>query len=123
MSRKFLEDFGFNLIATWLIDGARIKPLSLDWQDQSGWLYAFVVGEEVMYVGQTGRVLRSRLDDYSYITEEQLTRIRSNLHHQIEAGKIVEILGWKCGEKTQRDEEEETLICEVDPPWNRTLPK
>ena len=123
MSRKFLKDFGFNLIATWQIDGARIKPSSLDWQDPSGWLYAFVVGEEVMYVGQTGRVLRSRLDDYSYITGEQPTWIRSNVQRQIEVGKIVEILGWKCGEKTQREKEEETLIFEIDPPWNRTLPK
>jgi hypothetical protein len=69
--------------------GPKIGPLSFDWKDHGGWLYAFVVDGEVKYIGLTGRVLRGRMDDYSHIP--------NSTNHWIEGQDYRRIVGRSAG--------------------------
>ncbi len=99
--------------------GGKIKPATLDWEDHSGWLYAFVVQGEVKYIGLAGRVLRSRLDDYTYIKNSQTTRLREAIFAELKAGRSVQIYGWKEFKKDALIAEEVRLRATYRPPWNR----
>jgi len=111
---------GFEPITRWIIKKGKIKPESLHWEEAISWLYAFVVDEkELKYIGLTTRVLRSRLDDYSYITEEQCERMRALIMSELEKGRTVSIYGKKVEEGIDLFSEEARLRSELSPPWNR----
>ena len=110
---------GFEPITEWEIRNERIKPRSLAYKEHGGWVYAFAVEGLVKYVGLTNRVLRSRLSDYSYITESQPKRLRSLIRSELESGNAVLIYG-----KRERDEsallrEEARLRVKYELEWNR----
>jgi len=52
---------GFEPVTEWVTKGNKVGPRTFDWPNHGGWLYAFVVGGDVKYIGLTDRVLRSRL--------------------------------------------------------------
>ncbi|WP_300520000.1 hypothetical protein [Aliiroseovarius sp.] len=54
---------GFSYLGDWEEDGAGEMRLERQAPDAPG-VYAFVVGEEVVYVGKTSRTLRARMADY-----------------------------------------------------------
>jgi len=112
---------GFEPITRWIIKNGKIKPESLEWKDTSGWLYAFVVDEkELKYIGLTTRVLRSRLSDYSYISEEQCKHKRELIKSELDKGRTVSIYGKRMKEEEDNlHGEEERLRRELEPPWNR----
>lgn len=111
---------GFQPITEWVRKGDRIKPGTLEWKDSSGWLYAFVVGEEVRYIGLTINALRSRLDQYSYRVGEQGKRVNRLIASEIDSSNAVMIAGCSDIEPDDLEAEENRLIGEFRPSWNRT---
>jgi hypothetical protein len=99
--------------------GSKIGPMTFGWQDHGGWLYAFIVDEEVKYIGLTDRVLRSRMSDYSHIRNTQTHRIREQIIAQLSAGRRVQVYGWRHRDKAVLVAEELRLRAEHRPPWNR----
>ena len=114
-----LIQFGFEPITEWVVKGVKIGPLSFDWADHGGWLYAFVVDEEVKYVGLTDRVLRSRMDDYAHIKNSQTDRLRALIMGELMASRRVQVFGWKQKDRRILGAEEARLRIAYRPPWNR----
>jgi len=109
---------GFEPVTQWVMKGERIGPASFKWQDHGGWLYAFVVDGEVKYIGLTDRVLRSRMSDYSHIKNSQTDRLRGLIVHELTAGRIVDVFGWKQRDVDILRVEEARLRATYHPPWN-----
>ena len=85
----------------------------------SGWLYAFVVEEKVMYVGLTERILRSRMDDYRHIKGEQTIRMRELISAKLKANRDVLVYGRREYDSDTLWAEEAKLRRMLDPAWNR----
>ena len=118
MLADFLE-MGFKPIVTFHLKGDRFAPDSFSWKDSSGWLYAIVTEGEVKYVGLTGRVLRSRIDDYRHGVGEQGSRINGLVLELLRAGKAVQMYGKLAPDASFREAEELRLRTEYSLPWNR----
>ena len=82
---------GFEEITEWEIHKDSIRLKSLNWDENSGWLYAFVVKNRVCYIGLTTRVLRSRMDDYRHIQGSQTNRLRGLLVSELNKGNRVKV--------------------------------
>ncbi|HVA29626.1 MAG TPA: hypothetical protein VNF68_15695 [Candidatus Baltobacteraceae bacterium] len=117
-----LEDLlalGFEPITNWVLKGSRIGLESLAFEENGGWLYAFVVDGDVKYIGLTTRVLRSRMDDYAYIHNSQTDRLRSLIMTELQAGRAVQIYGSKQSDAATLAAEESRLRALHNPDWNR----
>jgi len=116
-SEKEIQDHGFQKLTSWEIRNGKIKPERLDWDNCSGWIYAFVTGGCVRYIGIASTVLRTRLDGYSYQLNDT---VGANIKKVLEDGAEVNIFGVKRPERTkpELEEEESMLIKKFDPDWN-----
>jgi hypothetical protein len=114
-----LSRTGFQSITDWTMRGDKIVLRSIAWKDHGGWLYAFVVDEDVKYVGLTNRVLRSRMSDYAHLGNSQTARLRRLIAAELAAGRVVAIYGRKEAEKERLVAEEDRLRLTYRPPWNR----
>lgn len=112
-----LAGIGFCKVTEWALLNGRIKPSSLDWEDCSGWIYAFVVEGRPRYFGITSTVLRSRLDQYSYQLGD---RVQKLIMDELAAGQAVEIYGLRRGgwSQLERAREESLLIEQFGSDWN-----
>lgn len=112
-----LQDHGFEHITDWEKRRDRIKPASLEWEEQSGWIYAFATDNRVRYVGITTMVLRSRLDGYSYQIKD---RVGNLIAESIGAGATCRIFGLRRGGagEAELEEEEQELIALLGADWN-----
>ena len=102
-SYKELQDYGFQQFTSWEIRNGKIKPEMLDWDNCSGWVYAFVTGGQVRYIGIASTVLRSRLDGYSYQLNDP---VGANIKEILKNGAEVMIFGVKRPERTKQELEE-----------------
>ena len=116
-SEETLEKLGFQKVSEWVLSEGRIKPKTLDWEECSSWLYAFVVDGKPRYFGITGMVLRSRLDHYSY---QHADRVQRLIMAELNAGRAVEILALRrIGfSEQERAREESRLIDKYGTDWN-----
>lgn len=123
-----LVEKGFEPITEWIPRGHGIGVATLRWEECGGWIYAFVVDGTVKYIGITGGVLRTRLDQYrngkdSYGYESQCGRIRSEIIRELSARRTVEIYGSRRPNWTMDalKADENLLIDEFRPLgiWNR----
>jgi hypothetical protein len=122
LKQAFVPSFvelGFEPITEWVIRKDKIKLQNLQWQDHAGWLYAFVVNDQVKYVGLTTRILRSRMDDYSYIREEQCAHKRTLILAEINAGNRVQVFGRRFADEQELIAAESSLRQTFDLEWNR----
>ena len=119
MSNKSIKDHGFNYFTDWTYSEGKIRLRSLEGDDESSCLYTFVIRDEVMYVGETGRLVRARMDDYRDNTGEQTSRIRELIKGALLAGEVVQIWKRVCKGDGLRKEDEVRLRDELDPGWNR----
>ena len=112
-----LQQHGFRYLAGWELRGNTIKPNSLDWEEVSGWIYAFAAEGYVRYVGIASTVLRSRLDGYSYQIND---RVGTLIRESLERGCSVGIYGLERPEASREEleEQESTLIRNFGPDWN-----
>ena len=114
-----LVQLGFEPVTEWVMKGAKIGLRAFDWSDHGGWLYAFVVDGEVKYIGLTDRVLRSRMSDYAHMKHSQTTRLRNAIIAELEAGRSVQVFGWKESKRDALIAEEDRLRTKYRPVWNR----
>lgn len=88
-----------------------------------GWIYAFVVGNRVMYLGATGRDLKARLDEFETSHHPASMRIRERIRKALMEGKEVEICARPGPDPDALRREADDLTDELDPPWNRVPPR
>jgi hypothetical protein len=75
-----LLEIRFELAGRWvLIDGAPTLILDM-YADHNNVLYAFVLGDDVKYVGKTTMTLRSRMNGYQWPSADQSTNIKCNTY-------------------------------------------
>lgn len=114
---------GFKREGKWELPGNLLKPTNNGTFRRRGasYLYAFVIGERVCYIGKTEGVLVDRLDQYRYRKDEHATRIRDLIKDAIRSGESVEIYSRRIVDERERDAEETRLISALQRPWNRTF--
>ena len=112
-----LQQNGFQFLTNWELRNEKIKPQSVAWDDCAGWIYAFVTDRRVRYVGIATTVLRSRLDGYSYQTNDRVGTLIGAL---LGNGVKVEIFGTKRTgvSKSELEKEESRLIEALATDWN-----
>ena len=102
-----------------MIRNEKLRAADLKWQDHGGWLYAFVVNDDVRYIGLASRVLRSRLDDYTHMKHEHSSRMRDAIFAEMTAGHSVKKWGLKEPDPTTLQSKELELRTKYSLPWNR----
>ena len=119
MGKRSIEGHGFTYFTDWTYSDGKIRLKSTK-GDKSGCLYAFVISDEVMYLGETGRLVRERMDNYRD-GEGQNSRIKELITGALSAGETVQIWKRVCKDDGLRKEEEARLIGELDRErgWNR----
>ncbi len=119
---------GFRHIGNWELNAKGLKLALEDLQEASPALYAFVVDEEVKYVGKTKRTLGQRLYGYCKPGPTQRTneRIRDEIVDALRNGKKVGVLGFP-DPGTERLGPfrvnlaaglEDDIIAQLHPDWN-----
>lgn len=114
---KHLTDYGFGLLTSWQVRNGKTKPDTTEWDVVSGWIYAFVEGRTVRYIGIATTVLRSRLDGDSYQIND---RVGAEVLRALKYGKDISIYGVKRRgvSKEALEREESALIARFDTLWN-----
>ena len=123
-----LLDIGFKRIGRWAMEQGDLS-LEMDAaQDGRNVLYAFMVDDEVKYIGKTVRSLRARLYQYLRPGPTQSTNIRNraNILAALEVGKSVHIFALIDDESRHVGEFhlnvaaglEDSLISNLGPEWN-----
>ncbi|WP_412554132.1 GIY-YIG nuclease family protein [Shimia sp. MIT1388] len=123
-----LGNIGFEKVGRWTLTGNLIELDLARLAHAERVLYAFVVNDEVMYIGKTRRTLKKRLYGYQNPGPTQSTNIKNNakIHEALCDGNLVEI--WALVDSAQlRVGEfridlaaglEDDLITKICPPWN-----
>lgn len=109
---------GFNYLTSWRLSEGKIRATG-PIRTKSNLVYAFVVDQEVKYIGLTSRIMSSRLDDYRDQKHEQTTRIRELIKGEINARKTVAVYVIHVPDLDRLEIEEDRLIEAFCPPWNR----
>jgi hypothetical protein len=123
-----IKAIGFILAGHWkLTDGV----LALDLQnygDVPNVLYAFIVDDQLMYIGKTVKTLSSRMAGYKTPGPSQRTNKKNNANicHALEQGKLVQIyvlpdnglLYYGGFHVNVAAALEDSLIRDLAPPWN-----
>lgn len=89
---KALLKSGFSLVGEWSLDGDHIS-LSGDLPSEAG-VYAFVLGDEVVYVGLTQNALKTRMGHYRIGHSRQKTsaRVKGLIKEALTDGGRVQVL-------------------------------
>lgn len=123
MTVDTLADNGFSFVGSWKTIDCR--PHKAPWIKHQPGLYAFVVGDEVVYIG-SARVLHRRLRNYSRRAFRDLNRAPRAAHSSIAGGVTggIEIKVFAKimpeAERAALLEAETALIQRIHPIWNRT---
>ena len=122
---------GFEEVGAWLLEGDTIKCQLPKHGESKKILYAFVSGDQVLYVGKSVRSLAQRLNGYRNPgpTQRTNTKVHRKIKDVLRQGKEVKILVFAPSE----DEIiyrgiplnlaaglEDGLIARLQPPWNDT---
>lgn len=130
-----LYEIGFQTLGVWVRDGGYLKyELTPDDANSrirleaGAALYAFVCGGSVLYLGKTSINIASRFVGYKRPAKKQSTNVKCHegILECIKQHKIVEILTlsgvsqlrWGEFELNIAAGLEDSLIAELDPPWN-----
>lgn len=116
---------GFHELESWVANEKQIIPPRLLPHERG--VYAFAVGEQVMYVGLASRSLKQRLNFYARPGVSQRTNVRLNsmIREHIESGEMVRVLiahpedrEWNGLRLSGPEGLEAALIEDFDLPWN-----
>jgi hypothetical protein len=90
-----LFEIGFQVVGHWCLSGNEPKLQLTNMQNDQNVIYAFVVDENVMYIGKTTQPLEKRMYGYQRPGPTQSTNIknRANILEALEKGRDVQILG------------------------------
>lgn len=119
---------GFCKVGTWHLKDAGIAYELETIALRPHTLYAFVVNDEVCYVGKTTKTLRKRLNSYARPGSTQATNLRNNANilAALKAGSTVEIFALPDDELHRYGDFhlnlaaglEDSIISTLDPDWN-----
>lgn len=121
-----LLERGFAEMTCWTVGAERLDP-PRDLPAQRG-VYAFAIGERVLYVGLASRSLKQRLNFYARPGASQRTNVRLNatIAERIREGQTVRILiahpedtSWNGWRISGSEGLEAAFIEDYDLPWNR----
>ncbi|WP_454764377.1 GIY-YIG nuclease family protein [Cupriavidus campinensis] len=126
---KRLFEIGFASAGYWRLDGDVLRLELSNMIEHSNVLYAFISGDDVLYVGKTTKTLRRRMAAYLRPgSTSQSTNIRNNaaIIELLRGGKPVEILALpdlglhRIGEFriNYAAALEDSIIQTLMPPWN-----
>ena len=118
---------GFTYLSDWRLNRDGELEVDRDAPNEPG-VYAFVLDDEVVYVGVTQRTLHSRLADYrrGHIAQKTSSHLKGRIINSLRAGQSVRVLvatpensEW-CGLPVVTSVGLETgLIRALKPKWNR----
>ncbi len=138
MIRYRLNEEGIFPLTRWELDGRAIRPYALEEAEETrpdmaaasrsaappkAWIYAFVVGNRVMFLGATGQDIKTRLDAFETSHHPASMRIREHIRKALMEGKEVEICARPGPDPDTLRREADDLTDELDPPWNRVPPR
>lgn len=123
-----LRKIGFSEIGRWANGPTGLEFTLARHKEASPALYAFVVDDQVMYVGKTKRTLYQRMSNYLRGSGTQVTniRVRAEITRALDEGRQVVILGF-VDDNPQRlgpfklnlaAALEDDIIDHLNPPWN-----
>lgn len=125
---KRLFEIGFAPVGCWRLREGCLQLELTDKIDHANVLYAFISGDDVLYVGKTTKTLRGRLASYMKPSESQRTNTRNNasIRRLLSAGREVDILALpdlglhRYGEFKINFVAalEDSIIKTISPPWN-----
>ena len=125
---KQLLEIGFKYAGKWTLDNGDLALNLVPAQEGENALYAFIVNEDVKYIGKTTKSLRERLYHYLKPGPRQSTNIKNNANilTALNAGKSVEVFAL-LDDGSRRIGAfhlnvaaglEDSLIVELRPEWN-----
>lgn len=123
-----VKELGFRHIGTWRAQGESLNHTITDFLNENGVLYAFLINNEVCYIGKTSNLLGIRMAGYINASTSQTTnsRVRGAILEAIKQNRIVEIyvlldkeeIRYKRFRLRLADGLEDTLIEYFQPKWN-----
>ena len=123
-----LTAMGFIECGEWVAAEDQVVSKLLKCADAQNILYAFVVDDAVMYIGKTVQSLRARMQGYRTPGQTQLTNVRNNqnLRSALSSGRRVAIyvlpdnglLYYGGFHVNLAAGLEDSLVRELQPPWN-----
>lgn len=127
--RAYLESFGFKRAGDWFLEEGQLNSRLNDLPNSDHGLYAFVLGDQVLYIGKTSNSLKRRLYSYRRPGPSQRTNIRANamLTDLLKTHPQVDIYSWVDPGSENADGlfldkaagYETALIRKLLPPWNK----
>lgn len=118
---KTLKTEGFEHLSEWLLRGPKVRPRRFTWDSRQGWLYAFVIEDEIRYIASTWLTLHSRLSEYGYAVGGQEAWIQERIAKDLLSSLNIYIYGRHEPDELTRAAEEARLVQRFAPIWNRTL--
>lgn len=130
--RERIEAIGFRQCGNWLLNQSGEVALDLpELGDRANILYAFVCGDDVMYVGKTTIKLQRRLYGYRKPSSTQSTNQRGHkaINEALQASKTVSVFAlpddglmtYGGFHMNMAAALEDDLIRKLSPPWNKRL--
>lgn len=126
--RQYLENMGFQQAGHWELIEDKLKLSLSSHKDASPALYAFLLGDEVLYIGKTARQVGRRLYMYQRPGLRQRTNIRNHKSLVELLSQVKKIDIWVWSDESISDEEdlyldkaagyESSLIRKLNPKWN-----
>ena len=122
-----LKEVEFKPVGQWVIKNDSIFPEISDFNDEKDVLYAFIVLNEIKYIGKTSRLLKQRLKKYIKPSKTQRTNIRNNqhIHKTLLSGNAIIIYALKNNNKEYKGFKlslpaalEDSMIQTFQPEWN-----
>ena len=127
-TRQSLIDLGFEPVRSWQLEEDVLLHNLTRHTDATEILYAFVIGDQVMYIGKSVKTLAQRMYGYQRPGSTQRTNVANHnkLRERLTNGDQIEILVFVDNEhKTHRGFPislaagmEDGLIKKFNPPWN-----
>ena len=123
-----LKAIGFTRAGEWNFDGKGIACQLDEFDNACNVLYAFVIGDELMYVGKTVQSLRARMAGYRNPGPTQSTNIKNKqkIMKSLKEGRRVDIyvlpdnglMHYGKFHMNLAAGLEDSIVRQLSPPWN-----
>lgn len=123
-----LKNIGFKLVGHWIIKDEKIFPQIHSFNHEKNILYAFIVLDEVKYIGKSSQSLSDRLKGYINPGKTQHTNIRNNakIKEILSTQNNVSIYVFTAGSQNYKGFNlslaaglEDSIIETIKPKWNK----
>lgn len=134
MELEWLENNGFNKVGKFISKTQNDSGIGVEFEDskfvngEQNWIYAFILCDEIKYIGETAQTLAQRIRLYCAKSHKGSTntQMRERLKKLIEENQTVDIYAQQapwvnvCNRRLQiRVDLEISMIQEIKPEWNK----